>query len=315
MSTRLVADVGGTNTRIALYDSSENEFRALATFTNRDYQNFEDVIAQWLTTLTEPPPTQACIAIAAIFKGDLVSMTNMDWAFSCKAITARFNFSGLRWINDFEANAYSLPHLTDDDRDIIQDGAGHERGKLAVLGPGTGLGGATVETIDNTSHVCACEPGHASLAPANELEMEIFRILLRRYTQVYAELLVSGPGLFQLYKVLVDINDSTCNAQTPAQVSQLALQQGDETAVLALETFSALLGSIAGDFCLSAGAYSGLYLAGGIVPTMVPFLRKSKFQQRFCDKGALNEHLKKVPLYTITTAQPGLIGAAHAPIN
>jgi len=315
MSTRLAADVGGTNTRIALYDSTTNEFRALATFTNRDYPNFEDVIAQWLTDLAEPAPVHACIAMAAIPSGDMVTMTNMDWSFSCKSIAARFGFTDFRWINDFEGNAFSLPHLTEDDRAIIQAGSVAKVGKLAVLGPGTGLGGATVEIIGKTTYACACEPGHASLAPANDLELEIFRILLKRYTQVYAELLVSGPGLLRLYTILGDITNSRCNAQTPAQVTQLALRQGDETAVLALNTFYALLGSIAGDFCLSSGSYGGLYLAGGIVPTMIPFLRESEFQQRFCDKGALKDHLNQIPVYAITTAQPGLIGAAHAPIR
>ena len=84
--------------------------------------------------------------------------------------------------------------------------------------------------------------------------------------------------------------------------------------VLTLRTFCALLGSVSGDFVLANGAYGGLYLAGGIVPRMIPFLRSSAFAQRFREKGAMTEHLNAVPLYVITTAQPGLIGAAHAPL-
>ena len=73
-----------------------------------------------------------------------------------------------------------------------------------------------------------------------------------------------------------------------------------------------LLGSIAGDFALANGSYGGLFLAGGIVPTMIPFLQSSAFHQRFCNKGAMANVLLNVPVYVITTAQPGLIGAAHA---
>jgi len=315
MSTRLVADIGGTNTRIALFDSQSNEFRALDTFRNRDYPSLEDVIAVWLGSLTEAAPTQACIAIAALPSDDLVSMANMDWSFSCKGIAAKFGFRKFRWINDFEANALSLPLLTVDDRQLIHHGTASRHAKMATIGPGTGLGGATVESIAQTSHVCACEPGQMSLAPANELEMEIVRVLLERYSQVYAELLVSGPGLLRLYKILGEINGGASLAETPARVSQLALQQGDKTAVLALETFSALLGSIAGDFTLASGSYGGLFLAGGIIPGMIPFLRESDFHRRFCDKGAMRKHLDKVPIYAITTPHPGLIGAAHAAIN
>ncbi|MBE9540667.1 MAG: glucokinase [Proteobacteria bacterium] len=315
MATRLAADVGGTNTRIALFDLEANKFRALKTYINRDYASFQDVIAQWLTGLEEAAPSQACIAIAAVPSDDLVSMTNMNWSFSCKALAAEFRFRNFRWINDFEANAFSLPYLGKADRDVIHTGGGHEQGKLAVIGPGTGLGGATIEPQAQTWNVCACEPGSTSLAPANALELELFKVLLQRHSQVYAELLVSGPGLLRLYKLLGDITDKPGSARTPADVSQLALGEEEETAVLALKTFSALLGSIAGDFSLATGSYGGLFLAGGIVPTMIPFLRASDFHQRFCDKGAMSANLGQIPVYAITTAQPGLIGAAHAPLN
>ena len=152
----------------------------------------------------------------------------------------------------------------------------------------------------------------ARALPGNDLEIEIFRILLQRYSLVHGELLVSGPGLLRLYETLANITGRKAAAGSPAAVSQLAMERGDETAVLALNTFAGLLGSIAGDFVLANGSYGGVFLAGGIVPTMIPFLQRSNFHQRFCDKGALDINLRSVPIYVITTAQPGLIGAAHA---
>lgn len=315
MTKRLAADVGGTNTRIALFDPESNEFRSLATYINRDYASFQDVIAQWLADLEEPAPSRACIAIAAVPSNDLVAVTNMDWSFSCKALATQFGFKDFRWINDFEANAFSLPFLGEGDRDVIHAGSSDAQGKLAVIGPGTGLGGATMERRAQTSYAHACEPGHMSLAPANELELEIFRVLLARHSQVHAELLVSGPGLLRLYRALGEIAGKPGSARTPADVSQLALSGEDDTAVQALKAFCAFLGSVSGDFCLATGAYGGLFLAGGIVPTMIPFLRASDFHQRFRDKGVMADSLSKIPVYAITTAQPGLIGAAHAPLN
>ena len=84
---------------------------------------------------------------------------------------------------------------------------------------------------------------------------------------------------------------------------------------IALQTFCALLGSACGDFVLSNGAYGGLYIAGGIVPRMIPFLEASNFLSRFQNKGAMSQHLAQVPIYVITTEQPGLIGAAYAPLQ
>ena len=53
---RLVADVGGTNTRMALFDPAIDGFRALSVYANRDHARLDDIIALWLDTLQEEPP-------------------------------------------------------------------------------------------------------------------------------------------------------------------------------------------------------------------------------------------------------------------
>ena len=312
--TRLVADVGGTNTRLALYDAAAGELRALVTYDNRDHQRLEDIIACWLQTLSEPPPTTCCIAVAAPPSDDRVTMVNINWSFSCRDLARRFGFTQLACINDFQGIAYALPHLGSADRELLHAGHPKAQGKLAAMGPGTGLGGATLEIVAGASVVCACEPGHMGLAAANTLELEIARLLLPRHGEIHAELLVSGPGLQRLYRALAQIRGETVNPLAAAEISRLALHGQDELCVLTLNTFCALLGSACGDFALASGAYGGLYLAGGIIPRMIPFLQASHFGQRFREKGSMSDHLAAVPLYAITTAQPGLIGAAHAPL-
>ena len=314
MSKRLVADVGGTNTRIALYDSAAGEFRALKTYINRDFKQFEQVIDTWLDTLDEPAPAAACIAIAAAPSDDLVTMSNMAWAFSCSQIASRFGFSNCNWINDFAAIAYALPFLEVADRQVLYAGETGNSGKLAAVGPGTGLGGATLEQLSGEYHASACEPGHMGLSPGSEFELELFRLLLSRHDNIYAELLTSGPGLQRLYEAICELHSQRPIAATPSEVSAGALKGDDACALLALELFCALLGSVCGDFVLANGAYRGLYLAGGIVPGIIPFLTASDFHRRFCDKGVMKQHLQTVPVFAITTGQPGLIGAAHAPV-
>lgn len=314
LGTRLVADVGGTNSRLALYDSVRDEYRALRTFINRDYAAFEDVIDHWLAELDEAPPVEACIAIAAPLEGDRVTMVNMDWSFSRSALTSRFRFRASAWINDFEGNAYSLPHLGDADRHTLHPGQPGSCQRQAVVGPGTGLGGATVEWIRGGYHATACEPGHMGLSPGTAEELDLFRLLLTRHDNIFTELLVSGPGLQRLYLSLAELRGTTPEALSPADISQQALSGESALARDALDHFCSLLGSACGDFVLATGSYGGLYLAGGILPRVVDFLENSRFLARFQHKGAMTEHLKAVPVYLITTAQPGLIGAAHAPL-
>ncbi len=314
-SARLVADVGGTNTRLALFDPARTEFRALSTYINREFARLDDIIALWLETLSEPAPKVCCIAVAAPPSTDLVVMSNMDWSFSCSALAARFGFRQLRRLNDFEANAYALPHLAAGDRKLLYPGQEGRGGRLATVGPGTGLGGAFLDWYNGIPHSFACEPGHMGIAPGNELELDMFRLLLPRHGNIHAELLVSGPGLARLYQALGEIRGELADSLAPADISRLALADEDALCVLALETFCALLGSVCGDFLLATGSYGGLYLAGGIVPGITTFMAKSAFHQRLIEKGAMRDILAAVPVNAITTGQPGLIGAAHTPLQ
>jgi glucokinase len=311
---RLVADVGGTNTRMALFDPAIDGFRALSVYANRDHARLDDIIALWLETLQEEPPGDCCIAAAAPPGGDTVRMVNIDWSFSCAELARRFGFERIGWLNDFQANAYSLPHLKEADLAVLHPGAARAGFELCVMGPGTGLGGATLGWVNDLPFATTCEPGHMGLAPGTAEELALFAHLLPRYGEIHTERLVSGPGLLLIYRTLAELREQIPLAKSPDQVSRQALVEHDPLALSALDTFCALLGSACGDFVLANGAYGGLYLAGGIIPCMLDFLRQSSFHQRFCNKGAMGDHLRQVPVYAITEPQPGLLGAAHAPL-
>ena len=311
---RLVADVGGTNTRIALFDEQSGDFHAMQAFVNRDYARLQDLVLAWMNSLDQTP-TKGCIAIASALDGDKVRMVNMDWAFSRQAFASETGVDHIEWINDFVGNAHSLPYLSASDRIELHPGRAGVADKLAALGPGTGLGGATVQRSSNGWLATACEPGHAGLSPASDLELALFQGLLRERDNVYAELLVSGPGLQRLYQTLAEVKGRSAEELSPAEVSERALAGSDALCEEALTLFCGLLGSVCGDFLLSTGAYGGLFLAGGIVPRMIPFLQASPFHKRLCNKGAMGDLLEQVPVYAITVEQPGLIGAAHAPLN
>ncbi|MEH6590360.1 MAG: glucokinase [Halioglobus sp.] len=317
---RLVADVGGTNTRIALYESGTGEFRATHTYTNRDFEKFEDVVESWLDNLDEEKPDNGCIAVAAPPSADTVVMSNMDWVFSSKSVSRRFGFKRFQWINDFVAVAYALPFLRDTDRHQLYSAATTSAGdttcaKLAGLGPGTGLGGATIESVNQQLHPVACEPGQMSLAPKSELEFALFRHLAKTHETIFTELLVSGPGLLRIYQGLCEVKGEQPKPRSPQQISSIAQSHANTTDEQALAMFCGLLGSVAGDFVLANGSYGGLYLAGGIVPGFIDYLATSDFHARFCEKGTMKKHMESVPVYVITAPQPGLIGAAHAPFS
>ena len=311
---RLVADVGGSNTRIAVFDAQHGRLKDLRVYDNHHYSCLEQVIEAWLREQAAPVPSACNIAVAAPPSHDVVRMSNINWQFTCKGLAQRFDFDRVGWLNDFQANAYALPHLRESDREVLYTGTSPVGRKMAVIGPGTGLGGATIEPVDGQHLATQCEPGQAGISPATERELQLFAQLVPLHGEIHAERLVSGPGLLLLYQTLVDLTGQTPMAASPAEISRAALAQEDDTCVAALDMFCGLLGSACGDFVLANGAYGGVYLAGGILPGMLGFLKQSTFHQRFCNKGVMRDHLGAVPVYAITLPQPGLLGAAHAPL-
>lgn len=314
-NTRLVADIGGTNSRLALYDPVNAELRSRHDYLNSEHSRLEDIIDHWLQSLPEPKPREACLAVAAIPFDDQIVMFNTNWSFSCSELQSQFGFSQLRCINDFEGNAYALPHLRPEDTVTLHSGNAGASGKLATLGPGTGLGGSTFGLVAGMSVAHACEPGHMGLAPANALEIDLFSLLLKSHSDVYAELLLSGPGLKLLYHTIGQILDMPSEQLQPEEISARALAQDCALCSQTLNTFCGLLGSICGDFVLAQGAYGGVYLCGGILPRIIPILENSTFAQRFAAKGDMQDHLATVPLHVIISGNAGLLGAAQAPLN
>jgi glucokinase len=80
----------------------------------------------------------------------------------------------------------------------------------------------------------------------------------------------------------------------------------------AVEIFCAALGTAAGSLALTLGARGGVYVGGGIVPRLLPLLRRSAFRARFDEKGRLADYVRAIPAYLILRQHAGLLGAAAA---
>jgi glucokinase len=315
-STRLVADIGGTNSRLALFDTAQVQLQGLHVVDNAAFPALEAVLENYLAALATPPTT-ACLAVAAPVKEGEVRMANRPWRFFPEQLRERFGFRQLVVINDFAAIAHALPYLDDADLAVVHSGGPHAvgAGRLAAVGPGTGLGGATLDRGEGQPRVYPAEPGQAGLAVATDEEVALLQWLRRHHGDTHNELLVSGPGLERIYRGLCELAGYPPGTGSAAAITDRALAQEEALAVRALRIFCALLGSVCGDFLLHNGAYGGLYLAGGIVPRILPFLGASDFHRRLCDKGVMRAQLAQVPVYAITGGQPGLLGAGRMPLN
>jgi len=310
----LVADIGGTNIRLAITEN--NEITEIISYQCADFPSLIDVIRHYLKEKQlRNANINACLAIACPTDDDLISMTNLPWQFSQKELKSSLNLNSLTLINDYTAIAMAIPLLTDSQKIKIGSGESLPENPIAVCGPGTGLGVANLINIENRWHCIGGEGGHIDFAPVDELDIKILQHLKTFKKRVSYEQLLSGYGLEQIYQALVAINHKESSAPTDTEltakdISSQALKGSCTICEQALSQFCKVLGSFAGNLALTTGSIGGVYIAGGIVPRFVDYVNNSGFRERFENKGRMSYLNKKTPTYIITESQPGLIGAA-----
>ena len=155
------------------------------------------------------------------------------------------------------------------------------------------------------------EGGLACFAPGDPIEDEILRILRQRYSRVSIERLICGPGLLNMHRALAEIDGRETHIDDPAQITEEALADPRSHCGATLARFCAILGAVAGDVALTMGSRGGVYIAGGIAPRILPFLKASPFRERFERKGRFQDYMADIPTWVITHKHAALLGAAR----
>jgi glucokinase len=313
---RLLGDIGGTNARFAWQEGDGMPLRDIMSLPTAEHATPADAISAYLRRIGRAAPRWCAIGIANPITGDHIQMTNGHWAFSISALQRELGFERCVVINDFTALALALPDLAPDDLRQLGGGAAVPGAPLGLIGPGTGLGvsGLLPSGVPGRSVPLQGEGGHVTLATSNAREADVLQVLREEFGHASAERAVSGQGLEALYAAvcrLDSINDF--RSLTAAEVSQGALDQSDPQCVEALALFCSFLGNVAGNLALTLGARGGIYIGGGIVPRLGEAFTRSRFRERFEDKGRFRGYLEAIPVYVIHAAvSPALLGAARA---
>ncbi len=311
----IVADIGGTNSRFALVTSADrtnNNFviEKQKTFPSANFETIEQAITQYISTLEGQTIKSACLAVAGPVAGDQIQLTNLDWQFSIKAVEKRLNFDNLIIMNDFAAYAYALQYLDKHFFRTIKIGQAIAGSPIAVMGPGTGFGVATLIQQGNRVNALALEGGHMSLAANTAQQMAIKEFMSRRFKLVSIECVFSGPGLRYLYQALAAVEGTAVRKISTSEICQFALQNTDEMCLRTLTLFCSWLGAVAGDLALALGAKGGIYLGGGILPRITDFLIASDFESSFKAKHQMSHYLEDIPIQLVTEGNSALLGAA-----
>jgi len=316
----LAGDIGGTKSRLAIVADGANP-RALVAeelLPSGGFDGIEALIRAFLER-SACSPQDACLAIPGPVINGRAAVTNLPWITDAEQIRRAFGFRSVRLMNDLAATARSVPLLEPAELHTLSTGEQAAGGAIAVIAPGTGLGEAFLTWDGGRFREHASEGGHADFGPASPLEMELLRELRNEFDHVSYESLCSGPGFGRLYRFLRGRGDEEpawlalrlAGAADPAPVIvEAALAGTSELCVRTVRLFVSLLGAEAGNLALKTLSLGGVYLGGGIVPRIIPFLDEGGFLAAFRRKGRMADLLARMPVRAILTPRAALIGAA-----
>lgn len=305
----LAGDIGGTKTHLALYQGNQCIYEE--KFLSANFNSLVELVMQFISARTEKINC-ACFGIAGPVQDGECKGTNLPWVLNAAKISKELNIPQVFLINDLEANAWGLRALSAEEFLILNEGKAVQ-GHAALIAAGTGLGEAGIYWDGKTRNPFACEGGHVDFAPRDELEMELLRYLHKRFGHVSYERVLSGPGLHNLYRFLVEMRLESEEDFTldPRVITERALAGKSRACKRAVEWFVSLYASESGNLALKLLSVGGIYIGGGIAPKILPFFKPEAFMKAFTAKGRFASLLAEVPVRVILNDNTALLGAVE----
>ena len=261
---RLVADIGGTNSRLALSHSGKVLQETIQSYVNADWDDLYAVISHYLGRAEITQPHQIVIAVAGPVQGGRASLTNRDWLVEAPRLKEVFGVDAVHLLNDLTALGYSVPKLQNHQLKLVSAGTPSQAAlsQSIVVGIGTGFNASPVL---ETAGVVICPPieaGHISMPHHISKRLRDLGFPDDRFDTV--EALFSGRGFSAFCQELSGRKDIA------GQAIMAAYNAPDQERVtVAIEMYSSLLGYLLRELSLAYMPSSGIYLAGSVARSVI----------------------------------------------
>lgn len=301
MTLTLVADIGGTNTRVALSDGTAVRQASIRKYRNRDFTGIDGVLAAYVAEEGVTGLSGACVAAAGPVQDGAVTMTNLfdaageAWIIDRARVTRATGAERVAVLNDLQAQGQALGHISAANLRPVVEGPAASGGTMLVVGLGTGVNAAPVHVTAHGRIVPPSECGHVNMpargAEGLRLQAFIEALLATRGETAHAgvEEVLSGRGLANLNAFAAAEAGKPAAADSAAVLAALA--SGDPVAEATARLYVYILGQMLADLALIHLPYGGIYLIGGMSRAMTPAFA------RFGLASAFRED-RRVPLLT-----------------
>ena len=304
----LVADVGGTNTRVALAEGRTLLNKSVRKFRNSEFESLESLLLRF-----ESDVGLVCDAVAVAIAGPVHdgrgTLTNLDWTVEREALANVTSAQTVSVLNDLQAQAHALhvippSHLTP----VIAVKHEETDSRRLVIGIGTGFNSALAIPSGQTLIVTPSECGHVLLPASSSEDLELAEFIAASAGFASVEDALSGRGIENIHAW----HASRCGKSETRSATEVLkdFKDGDVLAERTIKTFVRIMGAVCGDQALIHLPFGGIYLVGGVARAVAPCLRDAGFVEGFRNKGRFSKFMEQFRVCVVDDDFAALSGLA-----
>ncbi len=310
----LVADIGGTNTRVALADGARVRADSIRRYSNAEFPGLEPVLTRYLAETGVAAVSGACVAAAGPVRDGVAVMTNLDWTITGSGLATATGARHVAILNDLQAQGHALGRIEDRFLRPVIEGPAQAGAAMLVVGVGTGLNAAPVHETPWGRHVAASECGHISMPVRDEQDFRLMRFAEGFGPHAHgftgAEDVLAGRGLERVHAFVT--SEAGATAEMKAADIMAALAAGDALADRTARHWVHILGQYLGNLALIHLPFGGIFLIGGVARAMTPYLHSMDLAAHFRDKGRFSAFMETFRVTVVEDDFAALTGcAAH----
>ena len=305
----LCVDIGGTNARFLAIEEPRGQSAAPVHVRTGDFIGLAEAV-EFFVQKTGDRPRSMIVCGAGPVIGRALKLTNAAWVIDGPLLAEKLGLDQGLLLNDFEAQALSLPILNKSwARQIGPLDFGGE-GPQVILGPGTGLGIGALLNVSGKYTPVSSEAFHIDFGQFTDEEREFWPFLERAHGRITTESVISGPGLVRVHDArMAALGRRAEPLDAPGLVGR-ALAEPTGREAESLRRFWRIVARFAGDMAITFVAEGGVTLAGGVLPRIVDFLEDQEFRAAFEAKAPVDKLARSTPSRLLTRADSVLAGMA-----
>jgi glucokinase len=305
----LVCDTGGTNVRFALSPEPGAPLGPIVHLITDDYPGLPEAIEAAAPKLGARARSMIVCGAGPVV-GRHLKLTNAPWVMRGPETARRAGLAQGLLLNDFEAQALSLPAIQPEWTRPIGPHDFYGKGPQVILGPGTGLGIAALVEAEGRYTPVSSEACHIDFGPVTDEEFALWPHLERAHGRITSESVLNGAGLARVHRARMMALGRPDPHLEPPQVTAGAEADPKGEIADSVRLYWRIVARFAGDMAVTFVANGGVTLSGGVLPRIIDFLDDAAFRAGFEAKAPVDALARRIPTRLIVRSDAVLAGMA-----